>query len=83
MEAVDSPYVGVELRANGLESFKFADGRPAVLVLSAHHCSDNELGDSAVIARTERALVPYPTTRVGKAFSTRLPTLSGYAIAGN
>jgi len=87
MTPLPAPSVGVDIRADGRDSYTFLEGR-ATLALSGEHCSDGEWGrvKGHVVARlgenTPRA-VSAPGAARGKRVQAELGSLSGYAVSGN
>lgn len=86
-----SERVQVEARAEGHETFAFANGQRATLRLDAGHCpaAFDRLERKQIFRVEGTRLVPVGGSAVGEgaarrpALQTELPTLSGYALGGS
>ncbi len=86
-----SQNVEVEARAEGHETFAFANGKRATLRLDAENCAAafDRLERKQIFRREGARLVPVGGSGVGlgpfrkAALKTELPTLSGYALGGS
>ncbi|HEX8359917.1 MAG TPA: hypothetical protein VF613_07415 [Longimicrobium sp.] len=86
-----SQNVEVEARAEGHDTFAFANGRTATLRLDAENCAGafDRLERKQIFRREGTRLVPMGGSGIGigplrkAALKTELPTLSGYALGGS